>query len=158
FNANLAATLTSAMANHESFAIICIDLDRFKEVNDVFGHAMGDELLKQVAVRLRGATDGHFLARPGGDELAVVVSGPQPEPAQAVCARMTAAMATEFTLGMQQLDVSLSAGVAVFPADGRDTTTLLGNADAALYQAKAEGKATIHFFDAETDKRLRERR
>jgi diguanylate cyclase (GGDEF)-like protein/PAS domain S-box-containing protein len=159
FNNFFAATLANAAAADRRFAVVCIDLDHFKEVNDVFGHAIGDALLCQVADRLRTAINGAFLARPGGDEFVVVATAePQPESAAMLAERLLAAMADGFDIDGHHLCTGLSIGVAVFPTDGADATTLLGNADAALYRAKAEGRGTIRFFQADMDKRLRERR
>jgi len=159
FNNFFAATLTNATAADRRFAVVCIDLDRFKEVNDVFGHGVGDALLCQVTDRLRAVTGGAFLARPGGDEFVVVVTAePQPDSAAALAERLLAAMADGFDIDGHHLRMGLSIGVAVFPADGADATTLLGNADAALYRAKADGRGTIRFFQADMDKRLREKR
>jgi diguanylate cyclase (GGDEF)-like protein len=158
FTAGLEAQQARAAADGKSFAVVCIDLDHFKEVNDVFGHAVGDELLKQVGTRLARASEGHFLARPGGDELNLIISGRQPETGREICERVTAAMAADFIVGEHRLEMSISAGVAVFPRDGRDLETLLANADAALYQVKAAGRGAVHFFDADTDRRLRQKR
>jgi diguanylate cyclase (GGDEF)-like protein/PAS domain S-box-containing protein len=158
FNNFFAATLANAAAAEQRFAVVCIDLDRFKEVNDVFGHAVGDALLCEVTDRLKVAANGAFLARPGGDEFILVVTGEQPEAAAALGERLLAAMTDSFGIDGHHLRMGLSIGVAVFPSDGADATTLLGNADAALYRAKSDGRGTIRFFQAEMDKRLREKR
>jgi diguanylate cyclase (GGDEF)-like protein/PAS domain S-box-containing protein len=157
FNGYFAATLANAARTKQRFAVVCIDLDRFKEVNDVFGHAVGDALLCQVTDRLRTAAGGAFLARPGGDEFTLIVTG-EPDVATALGERLLAAMADGFEIDGHHLRMGLSLGVAVFPADGADATTLLGNADAALYRAKSDGRGTIRFFQADMDKRLREKR
>ena len=93
FNECIAATLELAAASGDSFAVLCIDLDRFKAVNDVFGHSAGDALLREVAQRLEGACEGAFLARIGGDEFAVITpTGPQPATAEALAERLVAAL------------------------------------------------------------------
>lgn len=159
FNERLIETMRRASADGESFAVICIDLDRFKEVNDVFGHSVGDELLRQLAARMRSAVEGEFLARLGGDEFMVICSsGPQPSTAEQIAARLLATVEDDIEIEGHRLQVGLSIGVAIFPSDGTDVTTLLGNADAALYRAKAEGRGVIRFFAADMDMRLRERR
>jgi diguanylate cyclase (GGDEF)-like protein/PAS domain S-box-containing protein len=159
FSDHLASTLNRAAKNNEKFAVVCIDLDRFKEVNDVFGHSLGDGLLRAVSQRFQGAVEGGFLARLGGDEFTIIAAdGPQPSTAAALAERLLAAVADDIEVDGTKLRTGLSIGVAVFPTDGADATTLLANADAALYRAKAEGRGTIRFFDADTDKRLRERR
>jgi diguanylate cyclase (GGDEF)-like protein len=159
FTEQLASTLDGAAKANENFAVLCIDLDRFKEVNDVFGHSVGDELLREVSRRLRGAAGGAFLARLGGDEFTIIAAeGPQPTTAEALAGRLLATVADDMEIEGHRLRIGLSIGVAVYPIDGADTATLLGNSDAALYRAKADGRGTIRFFEAEMDKRLRERR
>ena len=158
FTDRLATTLDRAAAENQSFAVVCIDLDRFKEVNDVFGHLAGDGLLKAVSRRLEAACEGAFLTRLGGDEFAVIVEGPQPATAEALGNRLLAAVADDIEIENQQLRIGLSIGVAIFPSDGRDSTALMANADAALYRAKAEGRGSMRFFEATMDEQLRERR
>jgi diguanylate cyclase (GGDEF)-like protein len=159
FSERFAAVLDHATTSGESFAVVCIDLDRFKEVNDVFGHAVGDGLLRQVSCLLGGAAGDAFLARLGGDEFTVIVAqGAQPATAERIAEDLQAALAEDVVIDGHHLHVGLSIGVAIFPTDGNTATALLANADAALYRAKAEGRGTIRFFEADMDKRLRERR
>ena len=159
FNGHLASVLARTAPAGEPFALMCLDLDRFKEVNDVFGHSVGDALLREIAGRLRCAVEGAFLARFGGDEFAVIVeNGPQPSTAEVVADRLQAAVAGKIEIDGHSLHVGLSIGVAIFPTDGADAAMLFGNADAALYRAKADGRGSVRFFEAEMDKRLRERR
>jgi diguanylate cyclase (GGDEF)-like protein/PAS domain S-box-containing protein len=158
FEKYLALTVESAGESHQRFAVLCMDLDRFKEVNDVFGHSVGDALLREVANRLRIGAEGTFLARPGGDEfMLIVASDAQPETAEAVARRLVAAVAEELNVEGHQLRTCVSIGVAIFPNDGSDANTLLVNADAALYRAKAEGRGSVRFFEADMDRQLRER-
>ena len=159
FNQRLTDTLARSSTKGETFAVLCIDLDRFKEVNDVFGHSVGDALLRQVAQRMQAVAPNEFIARLGGDEFTVIV-GDNPGPAKvaALADRLLATTADEIEIDGCRLRMGLSIGVAIFPMDGNDVTTLLGNADAALYRAKAEGRSAIRFFEAEMDKTLRERR
>ena len=159
FSEKLTEMLNGAKDSGEKFAVLCLDLDRFKEINDVFGHSIGDGLLKEVARRFQSVTQGHFLARFGGDEFTVITAfGPQPEDAAALAARLQTALDGDLDVSGHQLRTGLSIGVATYPADGRDETTLLGNADAALYRAKAEGRGKTQFFEIAMDQRLRERR
>jgi diguanylate cyclase (GGDEF)-like protein/PAS domain S-box-containing protein len=159
FVEHLSATLTRAEKAGGHFAVLCIDLDRFKEVNDVFGHSVGDALLREVARRLKEAAGEGFLARLGGDEFTVVVAeGSQPSTAEALADRLLASVAENLEICGQRLRIGLSIGVAIYPADGADAASIIANADAALYRAKAEGRATVRFFDADMDKRLRDRR
>jgi len=159
FAKHLNATLERAAAAGGLFALMSIDLDRFKEINDVFGHPVGDALLREVSRRVQEAAGTNFVARLGGDEFAIVSSaGMTPEAMELLAERMLAAAKDEFEVGGNKLRIGLSAGVAIYPSDGADAMALLGNADAALYRAKAEGGGMIRFFDASTDKRLRDRR
>jgi len=155
----LAATLDKASKSGEQFAILCIDLDRFKEANDVYGHLIGDGLLREAAHRLQTAAAGTFLARVGGDEFTLIVtSGSQPVTARALGERLLAAFQDSFEIDGHRMQVGLSIGGAVYPTDGADAKALIANADAALYQAKAEMRGSMRFFEAELGTRLRERR
>ena len=155
----LAVTLGKAANGGQQFAVMCLDLDRFKEANDVYGHLVGDGLLREAARRLHVATEGAYLARIGGDEFIAVVTSDDPqESAKALGERMLAAFKDNFEIDGHQLQVGLSVGIAVFPADGADVKALIANADAALYQAKSEVRGTLRFFEAKLGSRLRERR
>ena len=159
FNDFLAKAIERAVEQHEKIAVVCIDLDRFKELNDVFGHAVGDGLLRGLCTRLKDAAAGAFLARLGGDEFGLVITeGPEPAAAEQPTARLLAAAATDIEVDGHPLRVGLSIGVAIYPTDGADASTLLANADAGLYRAKREGRGSVRFFEAQMDQRLRERR
>ena len=158
FNECFAALIDRATTD-ESFAVLSVDLDDFKEVNDVFGHAFGDRLLRALAERMSAALAGAFLSRMGGDEFAIIVSEkPVPTCAAHLAERLLAATADEFEIEGHRLHIGLSIGIAIYPLDGLDATALLGNADAALDRAKAEGRGAIRFFEAQMDHRLRGRR
>jgi diguanylate cyclase (GGDEF)-like protein/PAS domain S-box-containing protein len=158
FNAHFAEAIDRADATRGSFAALCIDLDRFKEVNDVFGHSIGDGLLCQVAARMREVAGAAFVARLGGDEFTIILQGSdQPEAVAIFADRLLEAMSHDFEIEGRRLRAGLSIGIAVYPTDGTNATTLLSNADAALYRAKEDGRGTTRFFEAEMDKRLRER-
>jgi diguanylate cyclase (GGDEF)-like protein/PAS domain S-box-containing protein len=159
FNEHLDAVVARATRSGEPFALLAVDLDRFKEVNDVFGHSVGDALLCEVAVRLKAAADGAFVARLGGDEFTLVCeTGPQPATAEILAARLQAAVTDAIEIAGHQIRIGLSVGIALFPTDGADAATLRSNADIALYRTKADGRGTVRFFEADMDKRLRERR
>ena len=159
FNECIAATIELAAASGESFALLSIDLDRFKTVNDVFGHSVGDRLLREVASRLALACQGAFLARVGGDEFYVITAtGPQPATAEALAEKLCAALDTEIDIDGSPLGVGLTVGVGIFPQDGADAATLVANADAALFRAKSEMRGTIRFFEMSMDQQLREKR
>jgi diguanylate cyclase (GGDEF)-like protein/PAS domain S-box-containing protein len=159
FNECITATLELAKGSAESFALLSVDLDRFKTVNDVFGHATGDTLLREVAGRLAQACQGAFLARVGGDEFAIITpTGPQPATAEALAEKLLAALDTDIDIDGFPLRVELTMGIALFPQDGVDAVALIANADAALFRAKSEARGSIRFFDLSMDQQLREKR
>ena len=158
FSEHVETALTRVKIAGEPFAVLCIDLDRFKEINDGFGHPVGDELLCEVARRLQTAAEGAFVARMGGDEFAIVTAnGTGPAAAAQIADRIHSAMAEGFEIRGQSLHLGLSIGVASCPTDGLDEQTLMSNADAALYRAKTDGRGVTHFFQPEMDLQLRER-
>ncbi|WP_397448312.1 putative bifunctional diguanylate cyclase/phosphodiesterase [Pseudomonas sp. NA-150] len=131
------------------FALLFMDLDGFKPVNDAFGHHMGDQLLRQVAVRLREDLDSHStLARIGGDEFVLLVELDSLDDAPPLAARQVALVAQPFTVADHGLQVSASIGIALYPGNGQTQHELLMNADAAMYHAKGAGKNGYSFFDA----------
>jgi diguanylate cyclase (GGDEF)-like protein/PAS domain S-box-containing protein len=159
FAERLARAIDAARAVKESFAVLSIDLDRFKEINDTFGHAMGDDLLRGLARQLGALADEAYLARLGGDEFCIITpNGDHPALAENLAEKLHSAVAVDRELNGQHLRIGISVGVAIFPADGSDATMLLNNADAALYRAKAAGRGKTRFFEIEMDNRLRERR
>ncbi|MCC6775809.1 MAG: EAL domain-containing protein [Hyphomicrobiales bacterium] len=158
FNACLASAIEKATLSEESFAVLLVNLDRFKEVNDVFGHSVGDELLRAVGERLSATVGDAFLARLGGDEFAIITTeSPAPTRAARLAERLIAAMTDEVCVEQHRVHTGLSVGIALYPIDGLDEVSLLGNADAALWRAKAEGRGSIRFFEADMDHRLRDR-
>jgi diguanylate cyclase len=159
FNDHLAKTFRSASAANDAFAVLCIDLDRLKEINDVYGHSAGDRFLAEIGRRLASACDGAFLARLDGDEFAIVLSGEaQPAAAEALCERLSTVVAAPISIDDYNVVGSLTVGVSIFPQHGSDTDTLVANAGAALYRAKAEERGTIRFFEPEMDRHIREKR
>jgi diguanylate cyclase (GGDEF)-like protein/PAS domain S-box-containing protein len=141
-------------------AVFCLDLDRFKHVNDTHGHSVGDLLLQSVAGRLRGCIrDTDIVARLGGDEFAIMQAGvSQPTEATALASRLIEAIAAPHELGSHQVLVELSVGIALAPGDGLDPDQLLKNADMALYRAKSDGRGLYRFFEPEMDARVQARR
>jgi diguanylate cyclase (GGDEF)-like protein len=144
----------------EGFAVLCIDLDHFKEVNDTLGHPSGDKLLKLVADRLRkNLRETDILARLGGDEFAIVQTMLQrPEEVTVLASRIVEVLSEPYEVDGQEVVVGTSIGVAIAPGDGNDPDQLLKNADMALYRAKADGRGMFRFFEAEMDARLQARR
>jgi diguanylate cyclase (GGDEF)-like protein len=148
-----------APRREQELAVLRLDLDRFKVINDTLGHATGDALLKAVGARLANCVrDGDTVARLGGDEFSIVqLASEQPVAATALATRIIAAIAAPFDLGNHQVTVGTSIGVAGYPADGDNPDQLLKNADLALYRAKNEGRGVHRFFEADMDKQLQAR-
>jgi diguanylate cyclase (GGDEF)-like protein/PAS domain S-box-containing protein len=160
FGDHLARSVARATGAEEPLAVLCIDLDGFKTVNDIHGHPAGDALLIEMAHRLRAVVRGdELVARLGGDEFAVVqAGGSQPAHAGLLSERIIAALGKPCAIGSQIVRVSASIGVAVFPADADNPGDLVRNADMALYRAKSEGRSLTRFYEAAMDDALRQRR
>jgi diguanylate cyclase (GGDEF)-like protein len=143
-----------------ALAVLCLDIDHFKGVNDTLGHPIGDLLLKAVAARVRDCMrGGDAVARLGGDEFAIVqTSGSQPTDATALAARVIETVGTPFELDGHQVIAGMSIGIAISPDDGTDPFQLLKNADMALYRAKSDGRGVYRFFEPEMDARMQARR
>jgi diguanylate cyclase (GGDEF)-like protein/PAS domain S-box-containing protein len=142
-------------------AVLYLDLDHFKSVNDTLGHSTGDELLKAVTGRLRGCLrDADIFARLGGDEFAIVQTGLQQPTAAAVLAQRLRdeITRTSYELNGHQVVVDISIGIALSPNDGTDVDQLLKCADMALYGAKSDGRGTFRYFEPEMDARMKRRR
>ncbi len=140
-------------------AIMFLDLDRFKIINDTLGHDSGDQLLKQAAERIADCVrDGDTVARLGGDEFAILLNDMASEDGiHLIAEKVLSAMKTSFFIDKHELFVTTSIGISVFPNDGESSKKLLKNADAAMYRAKARGKNTFQFFASEDDARAVER-
>jgi diguanylate cyclase (GGDEF)-like protein len=141
-------------------AVFCLDLDRFKDVNDAHGHPVGDLLLKAVADRLRQCIrDADMVARLGGDEFAIMQAGTsQPTDATSLASRLIEVISAPYELDGKRVTVDLSIGIALAPGDGLDPEQLLKNADMALYRAKSDGQGLYRFFEPDMDARMQARR
>jgi diguanylate cyclase (GGDEF)-like protein len=141
-------------------AVLMLDLDSFKDVNDTLGHPLGDALLKDVAQRLAACVgEADTVARLGGDEFAVIRLADEPATeAAGLCKRIGEAMAEPFDLGEHRAVVGVSIGIAVAPTDGVDADTLLKKVDLALHRAKSDGRGQYRFFEPEMDQHMRARR
>ncbi|HTU55454.1 MAG TPA: EAL domain-containing protein [Acetobacteraceae bacterium] len=141
-------------------AVLWLDLDQFKSINDTEGHTTGDALLRAAAARMRRLVrETDTIARIGGDEFAVVQSNVgQPAGATALAARLVHELGLPFQIGGQQFVIGASIGIAIAPADGLDADQLLKNADIALYRAKAEGRARYRLFEPAMDALMQARR
>jgi diguanylate cyclase (GGDEF)-like protein len=150
--------LKTADRSGPPFALIAIDLDRFKPVNDLYGHAVGDELLIRIARLLQQhcGPEG-FVARLGGDEFVVLVSSVDGDKLIAWLSTLVSEFETPFALNGTEASVGATMGIALFPSDGTDPDTLLRRADVALYRAKEEGGGQFAFFETGMDERVHER-
>ena len=152
---HLALTLARARREHDTAALLYIDLDDFKAVNDSLDHGAGDEVLRQVALRLGGhIRGGDLLARQGGDEFLLLLPalGSDPDAAAETVARnLLAQLEAPFEVGSAVFEIGASVGVAVYPRDGEYPPELLRHADAALHQAKRSGGRTVAFYERATD-------
>ncbi|MFL6246001.1 MAG: EAL domain-containing protein [Thermoanaerobaculia bacterium] len=159
FTDRLRHSLTRAKRNGRAVAVMFIDVDHFKTINDTLGHTAGDELLLEMARRLRECVrDDDTVARLGGDEFTIILSDLRhPEDAVSVAQKILATVQEPLTIGTMPLVVSASIGIALYPDDGLDPESLLRNADSAMYRAKAEGRNTYQLCTDEMKSRALER-
>jgi diguanylate cyclase (GGDEF)-like protein/PAS domain S-box-containing protein len=142
----------------DEFAVLCVDLDGLKEINDVFGHATGDKLLIEVSRRISLTTGGGVVARLSGDEFGLIIDGKQPEAGKALAERVAELLATDFAIDGKSIHIGVTTGISVFPHNGRDAASLLANAGAALFRAKEKSRGSISLFAPEMDQQIRDRR
>jgi diguanylate cyclase (GGDEF)-like protein/PAS domain S-box-containing protein len=160
FNKKLDQEIDLALASGRRLAVLCLDLDRFKEVNDLFGHAAGDEALQTVAKRIARVLDeGQMLARLSGDEFAVLLPGlSNPAVAGRIAENILEVLQVKSEHVEGETPLSTSIGIAICPDDATDRHALLSHADTALYRAKNEGRGTYRFFEAAMGAAVRDRR
>jgi diguanylate cyclase (GGDEF)-like protein/PAS domain S-box-containing protein len=148
------------ITRNEQVAVLCVDLDHFKDVNDSLGHPIGDDLLKEVARRLSECIrEGDTVSRLGGDEFAIVqVGSEQVSETSVLASRLIEVVGAPYIVQGHQVIIGTSIGISVAPNDGSDPDQLLKNADMALYRAKADGRGTYRFFETGMDARAQARR
>jgi diguanylate cyclase (GGDEF)-like protein/PAS domain S-box-containing protein len=154
----LAQMIEACAGTSEEFAVLCVDLDGLKEVNDVFGHATGDKLLIEVARRIQTAAGGGVMARLSGDEFGLIIDGKQPETGKALAQRLAEALAHEFLIDGKSVRTGVTTGISIFPHNGSDAASMLANAGAALFRAKQKSRGTISVYEPEMDQQIRDRR
>lgn len=159
FEQRLDEALARSRRHRTLLALLYIDLDRFKQVNDTLGHPAGDALIRQVARRLVAEVRGYdIVARLGGDEFAILIGEPEGRASiEGICARIVAELERPFDLAGSQAFIGASIGVAVSPVDGLDRTELTRKADIALYKAKTDGRSRYVFFTQDMDHDVRSR-
>jgi len=150
FHERLHHALAQALRHTRPLAVLFIDLDHFKNINDTLGHEAGDRVLKEVAERLRGCLrDSDTVGRLGGDEFVVLIEGLPPlADVAAVAQKILEAVARPFILAAQEFHIGASIGISTYPEDGKDMLNLLKNADAAMYRAKEQGRNSYQFYSA----------
>lgn len=160
FSDRLDQELASLRREEEGLSLMFLDLDRFKEVNDAYGHQAGDELIKQVARRLLTVLRGaDTLSRFGGDEFAIIQTGVKcDDDAEALARRILHSLTEPFEIGGSAVNVGVSIGIALAPRDSLDRETLMRLADTALYEAKSEGRNRFSFFLQQMDEAIRMRK
>ena len=148
FRDRLTLALAHAHRNKEMLAVLFLDLDRFKGINDTLGHTMGDQLLRDVANRLKGCIrEEDTIARFAGDEFTLLLLGiTEAEHVRNIARKILDAVKEPLMLGGHELSITTSIGIAVYPKDGEDAETLLKNADTAMYHAKEQGRNNYHFY------------
>jgi diguanylate cyclase (GGDEF)-like protein len=151
--------MAEADRDGDLLALLYLDLDRFKTINDSLGHDIGDQLLVQVADRLNGCVrQADTLSRVGGDEFLIVLKGMRhAEDAARVAQKILTSLAHPITVGSNVLDTSCSVGISLYPIDGQDTQTLMRNADMAMYHAKEKGRRNYQFFSEDMNTRAVQR-
>jgi diguanylate cyclase (GGDEF)-like protein/PAS domain S-box-containing protein len=154
-SAHLSRTIEAASATASSFAVVLMDLDHLKDINDTFGHAVGDEVLSAVANRLKRGTQGCFLARIGGDGFIMIVPNPVEADLRRQLIVLQSSVSAELVIAGHAHRINFSAGVAIVPQHGSDEIEIVANADAALRQAKKDGPQSLRFFDAQIERRIK---
>jgi diguanylate cyclase (GGDEF)-like protein len=142
----------------EEFAVLSIDLDGLKEINDVFGHATGDKLLIEVGRRIQDSARGGVVARLSGDEFGLIIDGKQPVAGMLLAEKLAEALAHEFMIDGKSVRTGVTTGISIFPHNGVDAASLLANAGAALFRAKAKSRGSISIYEPEMDQQIRDRR
>jgi diguanylate cyclase (GGDEF)-like protein/PAS domain S-box-containing protein len=154
----LAQMIEACEGTNEEFAVLSIDLDGLKEINDAFGHAIGDKLLIEVARRIQASARGGVVARLSGDEFGLIIDGKQPVAGMLLAEQLAEVLANEFPIDGKSIRTGVTTGISIFPHNGADAASLLANAGAALFRAKAKSRGSISIYEPEMDQQIRDRR
>jgi len=154
----LAQMIEACEGTNEEFAVLSVDLDGLKEINDVFGHAIGDKLLIEVSRRIQTSARGGVVARLSGDEFGLIIDGKQPVAGKALAEQLAEVLAQEFPIDGKSVRIGVTTGISIFPHNGADAASLLANAGAALFRAKAKSRGSISVYEPEMDQQIRDRR
>ncbi len=147
----LAQMIEACEGTDEEFAVLSVDLDGLKEINDVFGHAIGDKLLIEVSRRIQTSARGGVVARLSGDEFGLIIDGKQPTAGKALAEQLAEVLAHEFPIDGKSVRIGVTTGISVFPHNGADAASLLANAGAALFRAKAKSRGSISVYEPEME-------
>ncbi|MCB9960091.1 MAG: bifunctional diguanylate cyclase/phosphodiesterase [Rhodospirillaceae bacterium] len=160
FSLRLTESIAHARRTRQPTGVLVMDLDRFNEINDTFGHSVGDRLLRQFAERIkRRVRQSDTVARIGGDEFAIIANAmTETEDASVLASSIVADLSVPFVIDHRPIHTTVSVGVVVCPDDGTDAGLLLQRVDSALHRAKEQGPGNVHLFDGERDRIARERR
>ncbi|MET0029689.1 MAG: EAL domain-containing protein [Candidatus Thiodiazotropha sp.] len=159
FLLRLKQAISKAKRTDRQMAVLFVDLDRFKEINDTLGHAVGDQVLKEVAQRFRNCVrEEDLIARLGGDEFVFLTEGlERPQHAAVMAQQIIQSLSLPFSMVNQQFFLTASIGISIYPQDGKTAEMLLRNADAAMYKAKEEGKNTFQYYTEDMTEQAFER-
>src|SRR6267142_3437661 len=150
----LAQMIEACEGTNEEFAVLSVDLDGLKEINDVFGHAVGDKLLIEVSRRIQASARGGVVARLSGDEFGLIIDGKQPVAAVLLAEQLAETLSDEFVIDGKSVRTGVTTGISVFPHHGSDAASLLANSGAALFRAKQKSRGSIGIFAPEMDQQI----
>jgi diguanylate cyclase (GGDEF)-like protein/PAS domain S-box-containing protein len=158
FHENLLKSMEESEERGKNIAVLFLDIDRFKELNDTEGHIIGDKILRAAGSRLFSVIEeGTSVARIGSDEFTIILKNTSPQEAERCAARILSAFDEPFAFAGKEFHISLSIGICMYPHDGEDLETLLKNADMAMFRAKAEGGSTYQFYRQEMSEEAKEK-
>src|SRR4030088_2461648 len=154
----LSQMIEACEGTNDEFAVLSVDRGGLKGLNDVFGRSLGDKLLIEVSRRIQTSARGGVVARLSGDAFGLIIDGKQPHAGKALAEQLAEALAKEFPIDDKTVRIGVTTGISVFPHNGTDAASLLANAGAALFRAKAKSRGSISVYEPEMDQQIRDRR